>query len=128
MILVDTHVWLWQTVAPERLSPSARKAIDEADAVLVSVASCLEVAALERKGRIALDRDVTAWIRQAIDSTGVDRVEVDVEIATRAGTLPDPFPGDPADRLIYASAVARGVPLVTKDQAIRAFDPARTVW
>jgi PIN domain nuclease of toxin-antitoxin system len=46
----------------------------------------------------------------------------------RAGSLDEAFPGDPADRVIYASAVELGARLLTADRAIRGFDPARTVW
>jgi PIN domain nuclease of toxin-antitoxin system len=38
------------------------------------------------------------------------------------------FPSDPADRLIYATAQAARARLVTRDTAIRAFDPELTVW
>lgn len=128
MIVLDTHAWLWHAVARERLSGPAREAIDRAEKLLVSTVSCFEVTALERRDRIALDRPVTAWIRQALSSDEVDHVDVDIDIAATAGQLPDPFPGDPADRLIYATAVARGVPLVTADRAIRDFDPVHTIW
>jgi PIN domain nuclease of toxin-antitoxin system len=128
VIVLDTHVWLWQAAAPDRLSPAARSAIADATEVLVSTASCLEVAALVRKGRIALDRDVMSWVRTALAVPRFGAVDTTAEIATRAGSLPDPFPGDPADRLIYASALVSSVPLVTRDEAIRRFDPARTIW
>lgn len=128
MIVLDTHAWLWHAVARERLSGPAREAIDLAERLLVSTVSCFEVATLDRRERIALDRPARAWIRQALSRETTDQVDVDVEIAAHAGALPDPFPGDPADRLIYATSVVRGVRLVTADRAIREFDPARTVW
>lgn len=128
MIVLDTHAWLWHAVARERLSRPARQAIDRAESLLVSTLSCFEVTALERRERIALDRPAASWIRQALGADEVDHVDVDIDIAATAGQLPDPFPGDPADRLIYATAMARGVPLVTADRAIREFDPVRTIW
>lgn len=45
-----------------------------------------------------------------------------------AGALPVPFPGDPAGRIIYATAVARGAPLVTGDRRMARHDPARVIW
>jgi len=95
---------------------------------MLSVASCLEVVTLVRRGRLALDRDVEAWIRQGASAKEIEIAPVDIGIAVHAGALPDPFPGDPADRIIYATAVAHAVPLVTRDEAIRTFDPARTIW
>jgi PIN domain nuclease of toxin-antitoxin system len=128
VIVVDTHAWVWMTDEAERLSAAARAAIADASIVLVSAASCLEIATLVRRGRLGLDRPVKSWIRQALSSERIEHVPADVEIAAHAGALPDPFPGDPADRLIYATAVIRGVRLVTADRAIREFDPARTIW
>lgn len=56
-------------------------------------------------------------------------VDVDVDVAVRAGSLdPEAFAGDPADRLIYATAVEQDAGLATADARMRAFDPARIVW
>jgi len=49
-------------------------------------------------------------------------------LSAREALLPATFPGDPADRLIYATAVAHGVRLITRDERISAFDPQRTIW
>lgn len=128
MIVVDTHAWVWMTDEAEQLSTPARGAIKDAGTVLVSAASCLEIATLVRRDRLGLDRPAMTWIRQALAPDRIEHVPADIEIAAHAGSLPEPFPGDPADRLIYATAMARGVPLVTADRAIREFDPVRTVW
>lgn len=128
MIAIDTHVWLWKLAAPDRLSPLARTAIETADRLMLSVASCLEVVTLVRRGRLALDRDVETWIRQGASAREIEIAPVSIDVAIRAGALPDPFSGDPADRLIYATAVTHALPLVTRDRRIRAFDPARTIW
>jgi PIN domain nuclease of toxin-antitoxin system len=55
-------------------------------------------------------------------------VPVDAAIALAAGRLPDGFPGDPTDRLIYATAIVRRVALVTRDERITAHDPQRCRW
>ncbi|MEX1140881.1 MAG: type II toxin-antitoxin system VapC family toxin [Thermoleophilaceae bacterium] len=128
MIVVDTHAWVWLTDEAGRLSAAARGAIGDASTVLVSAASCLEIATLVRRGRLGLDRPAVTWIRQALMPDRIEHVAADIEIAAYAGALPDPFPGDPADRLIYATAAIRGVRLVTADRAIRELDPARTIW
>ncbi len=128
MIVLDTHAWLWWASAPKMLSRKARSAIEAADRIGISPISWLEIATLVRRGRISLDRDATVWIEQALDQERVETVALTPRIAVRAGSLADPFPGDPADRLIYASAVASGARLVTKDSALRRFDPAATLW
>ncbi len=50
------------------------------------------------------------------------------DIAERAGQFGDAFPGDPADRMIAATALVRGAPLVTADEKLRAIDSLKTIW
>ena len=129
MIVLDTHIWIWWTTGEQSLlSAAAREAIQLASPICVSAWSCWEVATLARRGRIELDRPTERWIADSQISTALELLPVDQRIATAAGSLSDDFPGDPSDRIIYSTAVAHGLPLVTRDEAIRAFDPARTIW
>lgn len=129
MILLDTHVWIWWAIGKRRaLSRAAAEAIESAASVRVSAWSCWEVATLVRHGKIALDRPTARWIADSQARGPLEVLPVDQRAAVAAGELPDEFPGDPADRAIYATAVTRALPLVTRDRRIRAFDPARTIW
>jgi PIN domain nuclease of toxin-antitoxin system len=129
VIVLDTHAWLWWRASPERLSERALAAIEEAPRIGVSTLSAWEVAMLEVRGRITLDRDVGTWVRHALADTRVEPLAPTAEIAVAAGLLDaKSFPGDPIDRLIYATARALGARLVTRDAAIAAFDPSSTVW
>ena len=128
MIVLDTHAWLWHVAATERLSARARAAVEEADQLGVCAISCWEVAMLERRGRIALDRDVRDWIGRALSVDRVLPLALSPEIAVDAALMPDEFPGDPADRIVYATARAHGARLVTKDAALRRYDARTTVW
>jgi len=129
VIVLDTHVWLWWTAAPERLTAAARKTIEAAEGIGVSTMSCLEVVGLATRGRITLQLDPATWIRRALAHPRVDSLAPDAAIAVRAGMLPrEQFPGDPIDRLIFATAVDLGRRLVTRDRELRRFDPARTIW
>jgi PIN domain nuclease of toxin-antitoxin system len=127
-VVLDTHAWLWLRADPARLSPAARQAIEDADRLGVCAISCWEVATLARRGRIALDRDVELWIGQALAGHRLESLPLTAQIATNAGLLDEGFPGDPADRIIYATARASLAPLVTRDRALRSFDPRRTIW
>jgi PIN domain nuclease of toxin-antitoxin system len=126
VIVLDTHAWIWWRAAPDRLSAPAADAIASADRVVVSSISVWEVGMLVRRGRLSLDREVTRWVRQALAGVGV--LAPDAEVALAAALFDDSFPGDPADRLIYATAREAGVRLVTRDERIRRFDTARTLW
>jgi PIN domain nuclease of toxin-antitoxin system len=120
-ILLDTHALLWWQAGGERLSRAAVSVIDAAAQILVSPVTCWEVATLQRLGRIELDRDPAAWVANLLRADRVGLVPLTAEAATWAGQVEDSFPGDPADRLLYATARDRRVPLVSKDEALRAF-------
>lgn len=82
---------------------------------------------LHRKGRIELDRPFDTWLREAAAADVVSLVPLDVEVAIAVDQLPASFHGDPADRLIVATARALGAPLATHDRAIRK-SRAATLW
>ncbi|MGH9188938.1 MAG: type II toxin-antitoxin system VapC family toxin [Acidimicrobiales bacterium] len=132
-VLLDTHALLWWQAGGQRLSTRAASAIARAEMVLVSPISCWEVAELVRKGRVALDRDLHLWVRDLLAQEGVAVAELAPQAAVAAGLLAGSgFSGDPADRILYATARALAVPLVTKDKAIRDFARAsrevRAIW
>lgn len=128
MIVLDTHALYWLVVAPERLGRAASEAIAEAERS-VSTVSLHEIAYLVARGRVKVDRPLGRWVADAFDAHGIRAVPPDVAIALRSGGLdPKRFPGDPADRLIYATAVERGARLVSADERLRSADPARVVW
>ena len=129
MIVLDTHAWLWWLDDPARLSEPARRAIDGASVIGVCTLSALEVALLAVRGRISLDRDVGVWVRQALAIPRVEALAPSADVAVAAALLDrDSFPGDPVDRIIYATARAARAQLVTRDRAIRAFDRQIAVW
>jgi len=130
MIVLDTQAWLWWTSAPERLSPPARAAIDHAEEIGVASISAWEIARLVARDRIALDRSPARWVRAAL-TTDPRTIELPLTsaIAVRAAQLgADGMHGDPADRFVYATARSHDALLVTRDAALRAHDPERTVW
>ncbi len=69
-----------------------------------------------RTGRLDLRLDVDAWRQDLLDQ-GLVEIPVDGRIAVRAGLLPN-MHGDPADRLIVATALVGGHQLVTADRRI----------
>lgn len=116
-VLLDTHVVHWWSAEPERLSERAADLIDAADAVVVASITWYELAWLAGHGRIALTIPVDAWLDRL--SRDVGTVVAPWRTSLAAASLPASFAGDPADRLIYATALVRGYPLVTKDRRLR---------
>jgi len=79
-------------------------------------------------GRIEVEPDPTTWLRDASQICAT--IPLTWSIAHAAADLDrhDEFPKDPADRIIYSTAVSAGIPLVTKDRRLRAFDRRVCVW
>jgi len=117
-VVLDSHVVHWWSAEPDRISPAAAEAITAADELAVADISWFELAWLARHERIVVSIPIISWLQQL--ATQVRTISVTPAIATTAVNLPSSFPGDPADRLIYATAIEQGWPLITKDQRLRA--------
>ena len=118
MILLDTHVVLWQELDDRRLGPQARCTIEDAlqeSMAAVSAITFWEVGMRVQKGQLDLGLDLYAWRRDLLEE-GLVELAVDGDIAVRAGLLSD-MHGDPADRIIVATALD-GHQLVTADRRI----------
>ena len=121
-VLLDTHALLWWRAGGDRLSARAARAIEGAGQVLVSPLSCWEITTLERQGKIALDRDPLGWIQALFRTPGLETADLSPTAAAWAGAADSTlFPGDPIDRMLYATAMDLRVPLVTKDERLTAF-------
>jgi PIN domain nuclease of toxin-antitoxin system len=127
-LLLDTHVVHWWSAEPRRVSEPAREALEQADELAVAAISWYELAWLAKHERIAVTVPIRSWLQDLaaqLRTIGATPAIVDTAVA-----LPSSFPGDPADRMIYATAIEHGLKLVTKDQAIREHDHPRSlaVW
>jgi len=122
LVLLDTHAWIWLINGDEklRLSP-ALPLIEKATQfsnILISAISVWEVSMLEAKGRISFSMECLDWMKQALAALGISLVPITPEIAVLSSRLPGEFHGDPADRIIVATALELSANLVTKDTKI----------
>ena len=131
MILLDTHAWVWFISNPEKLSLKAEKSIEEAiqeNDILISSISAWEVALLVSKKRLELTMDVSEWISSSEKLPFIRFIPVDNGIAVRSVYLPQPLHDDPADRIIIATSMKYGAPIITMDEKILDFPHVQTIW
>ena len=118
-VLFDTHALVWLMEDAPSLGHRSAGLADElrvTDELLVSAISFWELGLLQNRGRVALDRPVRAWRRSVLDY-GV----IEIPLSGAAGILAtelEGLPGDPADRMIVATALEEGATLVTADARI----------
>ncbi len=127
-VVLDSHVVHWWSAEPDRISPAAGKAIGDAEELAVADITWFELAWLASHERITVTIPIAAWLSRL--AAQVRTIAVTPAIASTAVSLPSSFPGDPADRLIYATAIENGWLLVTKDQRLLSHRYPRrvTVW
>ncbi len=121
-VLLDTHVWLWWILGSDRLPLKERVALDRLAshaALRLAAVSLWEAQMLHAKRRLTLDRPFEVWLRDAAGAAVVEIVPLDVDVVIALDGLPGAFHGDPADRLIVATARGYDLPLATHDRAIR---------
>jgi len=116
-VLLDTHAVLWWSAEPDRVGKRARTLLEEADELALAAISWVELAWMARTERVVSSVPVRSWLESL--AAQLRTLPITPAIADTAMGLPSSFPADPADRLIYATAVEHNLPLVTKDRAIR---------
>jgi len=122
LLLLDTRVWLWFALGDaERLATPVRKKIVAAThggTLVVSAISVWEIGMLEAKGRIVLGMPCEKWVTTALTLPGLRLIGLEPEIAIASSHLPGEIHGDPADRILAATARARDAVLATADERL----------
>jgi PIN domain nuclease of toxin-antitoxin system len=129
VILLDTHVLIWMSSDPERLSAKARHQIVEArrkSGLAVASITLWELAWLAEHQRVLYSGSVESFVRETISRVVVKSLSP--EIVAVAAHLPDNYPKDPCDRLIGSTAIVSGMPLVTADEKIRSSGVFESIW
>jgi PIN domain nuclease of toxin-antitoxin system len=132
MIVVDTHVLVWWVDGDtKKISRKARQALEQhakRNELLIASISVFEITTLERRGRLRFKIPASEWLAR-VRRLPEYRIEpLTDDIAERAGQFGDEFPGDPADRIIAATGLARGAALVTHDERLRGIEHLKTIW
>lgn len=121
-VLLDTHMWVWWLTSGSPLSRAERAALDahaERRELFISAISLWEAQMLHAKRRLDLPLEFPDWLARAADERMLTVIPLDVAVILALDALPASFHGDPADRLIVATARSRKLALATRDATIR---------
>lgn len=131
MILIDTHTLVWYLTDQKRLSPKVLNLIKDEiknGEVLYSSISVWDVCILVKKKKLNLTKDVFEWTNNLKFLNNFRSVPIDNEIAQKSVLLEGFRNSDPADRIVIATALSLGCPIVTKDQKIHSYKMVKSVW
>jgi len=131
MIVVDTHIIIWNALKPEMLSGKAEKAISAAnnsDGIIFCEISLWEIAMLMHKERLSIDIEYTEFIQLILESNKYVFRGITPEIAWLSTGLFSDNNKDPADRIIAATSIIENANLVTADKELRQSKKVATVW
>ena len=131
MIVVDTHIIIWNALKPEMLSEKAEKAISAAnnsDGIIFSEISLWEIAMLMHKKRLSMDIEYPEFIKLILESNKYVLTGITPEIAELSSDLFSDNNKDPADRIIASTSIIENAKLVTADKKLRQFRKVATIW
>lgn len=115
-LLLDTHIWLWSHLEPDRLRKRVRSAlVAPANELWLSPISVWEVLLLVERGRLVFEGDPRRWIEMAWYRAPMHEAPITHEVAMRSRIIDVPHE-DPADRFLAATAQAFNLTLVTDDK------------
>lgn len=119
-LLLDTHIWVWSSLDPHRLSARVTKELTHPkNEIWLSAVSIWELRLLHDKGRIRLVPDAVGWIADNLTRLNIREAPLTFEVALAISSLNLPH-NDPADGFIVATAKTFGLTLVTADEQLAA--------
>lgn len=125
--LIDTHCWLWAMGASGRLNDAATELIrNEENTIVFSAVIAWEVAIKAGLGKLDLPEPAGQYVASALADDMVKPLPIYIHHALRVAELPLHH-RDPFDRLLIAQAQAEGLPLITADARIAAYD-IEIIW
>jgi PIN domain nuclease of toxin-antitoxin system len=125
-LLLDTHVWLWMALAPQRLGADSRSMLaDRGNTLFLSIASAWEIVIKDARGRLELPMDAPTYLRSRLARSGAELLNLSLDHLFALDSLPDRH-RDPFDRVLAAQAKVEGMSLISADPRVLAY-PVLTI-
>lgn len=128
---MDTCSIIWDALAPEKLSSTAKKMIkkaNEEDGMIFCEISLWEIAMLIHKKRLDPSISFQKFVHLILSSNHYHLTGITPKIAELSTTLPNTINTDPANRIIAATTITQGAKLLTADNNLRKSKMINTVW
>lgn len=129
-VVIDTHILIWDQLDPRRISRKARKALDLADKdhkIILCEISLWEISILMKKRRLVMDMSYLDFIEEVLQTKNYHLQGMSAEIAFLGSEI-DLDTKDPADRIIAATSIVLGLPLISADQLMLKSTDIKTIW
>ena len=125
MYILDTHTLLWYLRDSDELSSTAKKTINEAEYIYISIASLWEIAIKHSIGKLDLEFTVSQ-IEELCIQKDISILPIKARHLDELNNLPK-IHNDPFDRLIICQALNENMTIITRDGKIQKY-PVNTVW
>jgi len=116
-LLLDTHIFLWYITGDERLAVDGRRAVEDSDAVYLSVVSLWEVTIKFQLGKLPLPDPPHPWLRLQREEHGIESLPLDENSVARLPFL-EKHHRDPFDRMLVCQALEHDLHIVTADAVL----------
>ncbi|MEP7265996.1 MAG: type II toxin-antitoxin system VapC family toxin [Saprospiraceae bacterium] len=131
MVIVDTHIFVWDILSPQKLSRKALHLIESESSnneLCVCDITFWEMGLFVNKGRLELDRTVSEFIEFGLAYRNYQVLSITPTIAEVIAQFAVDINNDPADRIISAAAICYNYRLITADKNLIGFKPLKTIW
>lgn len=129
--VLDTHIWIWWNMSPEKLSTKVRTIIENkkgSNELILSIISVWEFSKLIELQRLTISCEGESWIEEALDDRCLTLWPLTPKIVWHSTLLPQPFHKDPGDQIIVSTTRELKATLLTKDHRLIAYKHVPTLW
>jgi PIN domain nuclease of toxin-antitoxin system len=126
-VLIDTHVFIWWTSEPQKLSPNIYNLLTNTDTkVIFSLASIWEMQIKLSLGKLTFETALPGLVEDELKRNQIELLPINLAHIYALSDLPNHH-RDPFDRLLIAQAINEGLAIVSIDEKFDGYDIER-LW